>query len=98
MATMTAVSRIVESRGFYLCTHLPFRDSKIGQLVDDFFFNVPIMRRFSCKQWVAIGLQLSAAVSPTVEKGDFDVFDYVDPLIGTASGGEVLLRLVNLDD
>jgi hypothetical protein len=98
MATMTAVSRIVESRGFYLCTHLPYRNSKIGQLLGDFVFNVPILRRFSCKQWVTIGLQLSAAVSSTVEKGDFDVFDYVDPLIGTAGGGEMPLRLVNLDD
>ena len=90
MATMSAVSKILESGGFYLCTSIPFRYSTIGQFLGDLVLSVPVMRRFSCKQWVAVALHVSAAVNASMEKRDFDVFDYVDPLIGTASGGKKL--------
>ena len=45
------------------------------------------MRLFNGKSLGALALASQVVIGLEVEKRDFDVFQYVDPLIGTADGG-----------
>lgn len=43
---------------------------------------------------VAVALCFTAVTGSQVEKRDFDVFDFVDPLIGTSNGGKTILQAI----
>ena len=45
------------------------------------------MRLFNGKSLSTLALAGQAVIGLEVEKREFDVFQYVDPLIGTANGG-----------
>jgi hypothetical protein len=56
--------------------------------VQRWFPGVSPMRLFTSKNLSAIALATQAVVGTEVEQKGFDVFKYVDPLIGTSEGGE----------
>lgn len=51
--------------------------------------NVGVMKFLNPKSLSRLALAAQVVVSLDVGKADFDVFDYVDPLIGTANGGKI---------
>lgn len=51
--------------------------------------NVGAMKFLNPKSLSRLALVAQVVVSLDVGKADFDVFDYVDPLIGTANGGKI---------
>lgn len=88
MATLAKHSGKVEDTGGYFGSRLPVIKSIIWNFVENRVFAIPGLQRSSCKQVVTLGLQLSTVISSSVpERAGFDVFKYIDPLIGTASGG-----------
>jgi hypothetical protein len=52
-----------------------------------FVDKVADMRLFNGKSLSTLALASQVVIGLEVEKRDFDVFKYVDPLIGTANGG-----------
>lgn len=50
---------------------------------------ISLMRLFTPKNLSAIALATQVVVGTEVEQNGFDVFKYVDPLIGTSEGGEI---------
>lgn len=51
------------------------------------------MRLFNRKALSTLALAGQVVIGLEVEKRDFDVFEYIDPLIGTANGGRKRLDL-----
>lgn len=47
---------------------------------------------FSFKPLAGLALAQAVVSGSTTEKRDFDVFDYINPLIGTNNGGKQLLN------
>jgi hypothetical protein len=61
-----------------------------GWTLDDFhecLNNFANMRLFNRKSLSTLALAGQVVIGLEVEKRNFDVFDYIDPLIGTANGG-----------
>jgi hypothetical protein len=46
------------------------------------------MRLFNRKSLSTLAFASQLVIGLEVKKGEFDVFQYIDPLIGTANGGE----------
>jgi len=53
------------------------------------------MCNFKFKSLIGLALALPVVVGSTAEKRDFDVFNYINPLIGTTNGGKNLLNAFN---
>ena len=62
------------------------------QNIQEWFSGVSPMRLFTPKNLSAIVLATQVVVGGEVQQIDFDVFKYVDPLIGTSEGGDIQTR------
>ena len=58
-----------------------------ADMVYDWVHRIADMHLFNRKALSALVLSGQAVIGLQVEKREFDVFQYIDPLIGTANGG-----------
>jgi len=56
--------------------------------IQGWYPNLVEMRLFTPKNWSTLALATQIVVGVEVGENNFDVFQYVDPLIGTSEGGK----------